>query len=129
MKLFRNTIFLVFIICSCNSNQAKLKTILIGKSGNTCWNVIQEGQLKYNPVGRVYCFYSNNKYEEFYYSEGNKKVKYDYGDQIFTDDWSLKNDSVLNMSGFEYILKKITKDSIILIKPDKEIMKLVLAKE
>lgn len=122
-----NIIFLAIIIFffSCNNDYHEEKELLLCSNISKCWNLLEEGSIKYIPKGRHYCFYKNNKFLVFYYDKQNNKIEYDYGDQAFTNEWIFKNDSILVMSGFDNKIIKLTKDSLIIINPEKILMKLI----
>jgi len=110
---------MLFLGCKTESE----KTLLL--TSDRCWSLILEGDISYKPHGHCYSFSSDNKYEEFYYDKEGVKRKYSYGDQKFTDDWDLKYDTVLQMSGFDYKIKYLSADSMVLSSPNEEIMKFI----
>lgn len=126
----RTIIYLVIInvFFSCNNDYHKEKELLSGNVSQ-CWDLLEEGNIKYVPKGRCYCFYKNNKYSEFYYDKNNHRLEYNYSDQVFTNEWIFKNDSILLMSGFENKIIKLTKDSLIIINPKKSLMKFIPARD
>src|SRR5947207_12046117 len=85
---------------SCSHN--KYREILTGKNG-FYWDVVQNGDRKFNSPGYSYFFNPNGGCIYYAYMKypntPTKRVKFDYGDVVYPNTWQLNSDT-LEIYGF-----------------------------
>ena len=103
-------------ITSCNNEGEKLT--ISGFSGRY-WDVYKIYKKEYKMTDYGYFFKSNGKCIYYFYTKSITKNlernKFDFGDVIYPESWSIKNDSTINVMGIDYKILQLSVKEIIMI--------------
>lgn len=120
-------IMLFFLLFWIGCNQSNNMSIIVSNKAKY-WDVLKYGDRVYNKPSYCYYFASNGDCIYYSYRNENGKVKrilFDYGDVIYPNTWQLKKDT-LQIQGFDYVIKDINKEKIILVSIGKSTDTLIL---
>ena len=106
--------FLLLFLISCNQNRFE-KIIVLNK--NNYWDIFKDGTKIFSNPSYCYCFGSNGSCHYYNYRINNihpVRQLFDYGDADYPNTWKVKSDT-LEIQSFNYLIKHIVTDTIILV--------------
>jgi len=122
-KILSNTckrfLILSYSILSISCMHQDKKWIISGNSGKY-WDIYRMRERNYLKARYGYYFKNNGECIYYSYSKNNingnfKRDKFDFGDVIYTEKWSMKMDSVINILGIDYKISHLSKDKFIIV--------------
>lgn len=120
---------LSLFLISCNQNRFQK---IIASNKNNYWDIFKDGNKIFSIPSYCYYFGSNGScyYYSYYYSKNNTypaRQLFDYGDVVYANTWKVKSDT-FEIQNFNYLIKYIVIDTIILVPVNRFSDTLILTK-
>ena len=120
---------LPLFLISCNQNRFQK---IIASNKNNYWDIFKDGNKIFSKPSYCYCFGSNGScyYYNYNYRKNNiypVRQLFDYGDVVYPNTWKVKSDT-FEIQSFNYLIKYIVTDTIILVAVNRFSDTLILTK-
>jgi hypothetical protein len=113
INIIPKTVFICYFLFASSCLNESKKRIIAGSSGRH-WDIsrMEKKTYKYPQYGYYFqingkCIYYFNHYRSKTLTEFDR-AKFDFGDEVIPETWSLKNDSIINIMGFDYKIIYLT---------------------
>jgi len=117
----QKSIFVCLLFFSLSCINEKKKWIISEDTGGY-WDIYRMEKKTYKYPEYGYHFQANGKCIYYFYhykskafNLGLKRYKFDFGDEIIPETWSMKNDSIINVMGFHYKIIYLTKNEMTIV--------------
>lgn len=123
--IIKNVLYYItfFLIISCKTSVKEEQSKLLTDGNFKYWDVVELPGFYIKSQSRVYPMYSyyldkNGRWKFYEYREGYRLL-FNRGDIVIPERWEYKSDSILLLGNQITKIKKLTKDSLILVNKNK----------